>query len=104
MHVLHAHDVLGEAHAVDHQHRARIGVGLRRLLHLRARQAGDALELGPFMGAGRRGELLEAGGVFLDEVVVDDVLLVGGGDRGREGDLGGVGRIRRRTVAAGNRV
>jgi hypothetical protein len=49
-----------EAHAVDHQHGLRLGIGAGRLGHLLAGQAGDAFQLGPVMAARRIGEFLEA--------------------------------------------
>ena len=81
VHVLDAEMVLGEAHAVDGDHRLGLRVGLGGALQVGAREARLALDVAPVGGAAEGGERLEAGCVQADEGVVEHLRVIGGAGR-----------------------
>ena len=91
--VLDAHEVLCQAHAVDHHHCVGVGIGGGGLLHFGTCQTRYTLQLVPLMGARGCGEFLEAGRVFLDEIVIENVLLVSRCHRCGKRNHGGIVRI-----------
>ncbi|MBW4052686.1 MAG: FAD-dependent oxidoreductase, partial [Proteobacteria bacterium] len=78
LHVFGAMAMLGDAHAVAHDHALGLGVDQRRRLDLGAGEAGLALDRRPRGGAQIRRQRLEAGGVRGDEVSIELAAAAGG--------------------------
>lgn len=72
LHIVDAELVLRQAHAADGDDGSCIGVGSRRILQRRVRQAGGLLYLLPVRFAHLRLECLEAVGVLGNEACIQD--------------------------------
>jgi hypothetical protein len=96
--------MLGEAHAVAGHGARRLGIDGGRRFDGGAGQARALHDVIPGMVLRGGFEFIEAGGVFSDEIVIDDALFAGGGGLGIQLEDSFADAHQGRAIAAGNHL